>query len=67
MTAGTKETTIVSDMGKHIKSESVVSPNTPTTGSIEALRYDPGIMSVMPWAVGCLTGKNTLWCRAFFA
>ncbi len=22
-------------------------------------------MGVMPWAVGCLTRKNTLWCRAF--
>ncbi len=30
-----------------------------------ALRYDPGIMSVMPWAVGCLIRKNTQWCRAF--
>ncbi len=29
------------------------------------LRYDPGIMGVMPWAVGCLTGKNTLRCQAF--
>jgi hypothetical protein len=30
-----------------------------------ALRYDPGIMGVMPWAVGYLTGKNTQRCRAF--
>jgi len=29
-----------------------------------ALRYDPGIMGVMPWAMGCLTGKNTQQCRA---
>jgi hypothetical protein len=32
-----------------------------------SLRYDLGITSVMPWVVGCLTRKNTLWCRAFFA
>ncbi len=31
-----------------------------------ALRYDPGITSVMPWAVGCLTKKNTKQCRAVF-
>jgi hypothetical protein len=31
------------------------------------LRYDPGIMGIMPWAVGCLTRKNTLRCRAVFA
>ncbi len=30
-----------------------------------ALRYDPGIMGVMLWAVGCLTRKNTVRCRAF--
>jgi hypothetical protein len=35
--------------------------------NIHNLRYDPGITSVMPWAVGCLTRKNTLRCRAFFA
>jgi hypothetical protein len=29
--------------------------------------YNPGIMPIVPWAVGCLTRKNTLWCRAFFA
>jgi hypothetical protein len=34
---------------------------------VSTLRYDLGIMGIMPWAVGCLTGKNTLWCRAFFA
>jgi hypothetical protein len=32
-----------------------------------ALRYDSGITSVMPGAGGCLTRKNTLWCRAFLA
>ncbi len=32
-----------------------------------ALRYDPAITSVMPWAVGCLTRKNTQKCRALFA
>jgi hypothetical protein len=34
---------------------------------ILTLRYDLGITSVMPWDVGCLTRKNTLRCRAFFA
>ncbi len=29
-------------------------------------RYYPGITSVMPWAVGCLTRENTHECRAFF-
>jgi hypothetical protein len=28
---------------------------------------NPGITSVMPWAVGCLTRENTQECRAFFA
>jgi hypothetical protein len=28
-----------------------------------SLSYDPGIMGVMPWAVGCLTRKNTHQCR----
>ncbi len=27
---------------------------------------NPGITSVMPWAVGCLTKENTQECRAFF-
>jgi hypothetical protein len=31
------------------------------------LKYDPGITSVMPWAVGCLTRENTKECWAFFA
>lgn len=35
MTAGSKETTTVSDIGKHTRSESVVSLNTPATGNIE--------------------------------
>jgi hypothetical protein len=33
----------------------------------DLLRYDLGITSVMPWAVGCLTRKNILRCPAFFA
>jgi len=35
-------------------------------GLVKPLRYDPGITSVMPWAVGCLTRENTQECRAFF-
>jgi len=33
---------------------------------IFALRYDPGITSVMPMAVGCLTKKNTQECLVIF-
>jgi hypothetical protein len=33
----------------------------------DPLRYDLGITSVMPRAVGCLTKKNILQCPAFFA
>jgi len=58
MTAGTKETTTVSDIGKRIKSEPVVSPNTPTTGSIEdpaktksSLKVSP-VMDIKPSPVG---------------
>ncbi len=33
----------------------------------KTLKYDPGIMSVMPMAVGCLTMKNTQECMAVFS
>jgi hypothetical protein len=33
----------------------------------KTLRYDPGIMSVMPMAVGCLTMKNTQECMVVFS
>lgn len=58
MTAGTKETTTVSDIGKHTKSESVVSLNTPASGNIEdpaktksSLKASP-VMDIKPSPAG---------------
>jgi hypothetical protein len=40
--------------------------NTHVTLNPKPSRYDPGIMGVMLWAVGCLTRKNTQQRRAVF-
>jgi len=36
-------------------------------GVIFALRYDPGITSVMPMVIDCLTRKNTQECLVVFS